>query len=104
MSASSSQCKVRQWTQEDFEDARARAERRQVIMERNVIRTDVMVAPFSFIDDIIWENKWQYLYNYSNPVHLRLVKDFYAYMEFVQGSENCPILHTTVHGVTIRVD
>jgi hypothetical protein len=47
MSASSSQCKVRQWTQEDFEDARARAERRQVIMERNVIRADVLVAPFS---------------------------------------------------------
>jgi hypothetical protein len=43
------------------------------------------------------------LYNCSNPVHPRLVEDFYAYMEIVQDSENCPILQTTIRGVTIIV-
>jgi hypothetical protein len=37
-------------------------------------------------------------------VHLRLVKDFYAYMKIFQYSKNCPILQTTIHGMTIRVD
>lgn len=64
------------------------------------MRADIMIASFSFIDEIIQENKWQYFNNCSNPVYPCLVKDFYAYMEIVQDLENCPILHTTVRGVT----
>jgi hypothetical protein len=76
MSASRSKRGARQRAQADFETARAKAERRQVIMERYIIRADVIVPPFSFIDEIIWENIWQHLYSCSNPVHPYLVKDF----------------------------
>ncbi len=68
------------------------------------MRADVMAAPLFYIDEIIQENHWQYLYSCSNLVHLRLVKDFYAYMKIFQYSKNCPILQTTIHGMTIRVD
>jgi hypothetical protein len=52
MSASSSQCKVHQGT----EATRAKVENRQVLIEHNVVRADVMVAPFDFIDHLIKEN------------------------------------------------
>jgi hypothetical protein len=68
------------------------------------MRADVMAAPLFYIDEIIQENHWQYLYSCSNLVHLRLVKDFYAYMEVVQDTDDCLTLQTTVRGVTIRVD
>jgi hypothetical protein len=73
-------------------------------MERNVIRADIMVAPFSFIDEIIRENRWQFLYSCSNPVHTHLVNDFYAYIEIVPDAEDWLTLQTTVRGVSIRVD
>lgn len=63
-----------------------------------------MVAPFSYIDEIIQENHWQYLYSCSNLVHPCLFNDFYAYMEVVQDADDCLTLQTTVRGVTIRVD
>jgi hypothetical protein len=37
-------------------------------------------------------------------VHLRLVKDFYAYMEVVHDANGCLTLRTTVRGVTIKID
>jgi len=89
MPSSSSQSRVRQPTQTGFEASRAKEENRTVIMERNIIRQDVMVAPFSFIDQKFQENRWQSLYSCSNPVYPRLVKDFYGL--HVQDSEECPI-------------
>jgi len=50
MSSSSSQGRVRQRTEAGLEATRAMVEHRQVIIERNVVRADVMVPPFSFID------------------------------------------------------
>jgi hypothetical protein len=59
-------------------------------MECNIIRADVMVTPFSFIDQIFQENECQSLCSCSNLVYPPLVKDFYAYMEIVQDLEDCP--------------
>ncbi len=53
MSASSSQRKVRQRTEEGIVATRARIENRQAISKRNVVRADVMVAPLDIIADII---------------------------------------------------
>jgi hypothetical protein len=67
-----------------LEATRARVEHRQVIIERNVIRADVMVSPFSFIDQMIQENHRQFFYSCSGIVYPRLVHDFYGYMDIIQ--------------------
>lgn len=54
-----------------------------MLIEHNVVRADVMVAPFDFIDHLIQENHWCYLYSYSGTVYPILVRDFYGYMEVV---------------------
>jgi hypothetical protein len=56
MSASSSRLRVRQRIDDGLETTRARMEHKQMIIERNVVRADVMIAPFDFIDRLIWEN------------------------------------------------
>jgi hypothetical protein len=63
---------------------RVTVETRPVIIERNVVRVDVMITPFDFIDQLIRKNHWDYLYNCSGVVYPRLVWDFYGYMEVIQ--------------------
>jgi hypothetical protein len=53
MSSNSSQNRVRQWTEASIEATKAREENRQVIIERNVVKANVMISPFSFIDQMI---------------------------------------------------
>jgi NADPH:quinone reductase-like Zn-dependent oxidoreductase len=53
-------------------------EHMQMIIERNIIRVDVMIAPFNFIDWLIRENRWDYLYTCSGIVYPRLVGIFMA--------------------------
>jgi hypothetical protein len=53
MSASSSQRRVRQMTEEGIVTIKARIENRQAILERNVVRADVIVAHLDIIADII---------------------------------------------------
>jgi len=50
MSARSSQRRVHQRTEEGLEATRVKVENRQMLIERNVVRDDVMVVPFDFID------------------------------------------------------
>jgi hypothetical protein len=78
MFASSSQCRVRQRTKEGLESTRARVETRPMIIERNVVKADVMIPPFDFKDRLIWENHRDYLYHCSSIVYPRLVRDFYG--------------------------
>jgi hypothetical protein len=49
MSAGSSQRRVHQRTEAGLVANRARIENRQAILERNVVRADVMVAPLEII-------------------------------------------------------
>jgi len=53
MSAGSPQCRVRQRTEGDRAALRAKIMDRPVIAERNVIRSDIMVAPLDSIHDTI---------------------------------------------------
>jgi hypothetical protein len=53
MSSGSSQHRVRQRTKEGIATTRARVETRPMIIERNVLRADVLVPPFDFIDQFI---------------------------------------------------
>jgi hypothetical protein len=79
MLASSYQRSVYQRTEEGLEATRARVETRPVIIERNVVRVNVIVPPFDFIDQLIQENRWDYLYHCSGVVYPRLVPNFYGY-------------------------
>jgi hypothetical protein len=57
-----------------------------------VVRIDVMVAPLDIIDDIIQTYHLGYLYNYACIVLLRLVREFYGYLEVVQDDNSGIIL------------
>jgi hypothetical protein len=87
MSACSSQRRVRQRTEEGIAASRARIANRQAILERNVVRADVLVAPLDVIDDIIQTYHRGYLYNSACIVLLRLVREFYVHLEVVQDED-----------------
>lgn len=74
MFAGSPQCRVHQRTKEDVATFRAIIMNRTINPERNVIRTDIMVAPLDSIHEIIKIYDWGYLHNYSCIVLTRLVK------------------------------
>jgi hypothetical protein len=61
----------------------AKVANKQVLLERNVLRANIMRAPLDFIAEIIQANHWEYLYNCAGPVCPRLVHDFYGLSEIV---------------------
>jgi hypothetical protein len=75
-----------------------------MIIKRNVLRADIMVPPFDFIDQMIWENHRDYLYHCSGIVYPKLVKDFYGFLEVIQDEQGSLNLQNTVREVTFRVD
>jgi len=83
--------------------AKARIEHRTIVIERAVVRQDVMVPPFNFINQIFQENKWQSMYT-CNIVYPRLVHEFYGNLKIVQIDQSFPILKTKVRGRSITVD
>jgi hypothetical protein len=78
MSADNPQWRIQQRTEEDVAAFRVRIMNRAVIPERNVIRTDLLVAPLDNINEIIQTYHWGYLHNCACVVHTRLVQLFYA--------------------------
>lgn len=57
--------------------ARTRIKKWTIVIERVVVRQDVMVRPFNFIDQIFQENGWQSMFT-CNKVYTRLVREFYT--------------------------
>jgi hypothetical protein len=104
MSDNSSQHRVRQKTEEARAASSAKVENMQVIPKRNVLRADVMVAPLDFIVDIMRENHWGYLFNCACTVYPRLVREFYGYLEVVQGEDHGIILQTYIQGHMLQID
>jgi len=104
MSAGSPQCRVRQRTEGDRAALRAKIMDRPVIAERNVVRSDIMVAPLESIHDIIQTYHWGYLHSYACVVYTRLVRLFYTNLEVVQDDDHGLVLQSTVGGHTITVD
>jgi len=48
---------------------RAKVKTIPVIIERNIFRANVMVPPLDFIDQLIEENHWDYLFHCSGIVY-----------------------------------
>jgi hypothetical protein len=71
---------------------------RLVIVERNVVRSDIMVAPLDSIHDTIQTYRWGYLHKCPCVVYTRLVRLFYANLEVVQDDNRGVVLHSTVDG------
>jgi hypothetical protein len=104
MSASSSQRRVRQRTEEGIAATKVRIENRQAIPERNVVQADVMVAPLDIIANIIQTYHWRYLYNCACIMLPRLVREFYGILEMLQDDDSGIILQYTVQGHVFQVD
>jgi hypothetical protein len=83
---------------------RAKIMNRFVIAERNVVHTDIMVAPLDSIHDIIQIYHWGYLHNCACVVLTRLVCLFYANLEVVQDDVHELVLQSYVDGHIITVD
>jgi len=81
----------------------AKVENMQTVLERNVLRADVMVAPLYFIADIIRDNHWGYLYNCACTAYPRLVREFYRYLKVVQDEDDGIILQTYVQGHMLQI-
>jgi hypothetical protein len=104
MSAGSPQRRVRQRTEEDRAAVRIKTMNRPVIVERNVVRSDIMVAPMDSIHDTIQTYHWGYLHSCACVVFTRLVRLFYANLEVVQEDDRGLVLQSNVEGYTITVD
>jgi hypothetical protein len=92
MFANSPQCRVRQRTEEDVAAFRARIMNRAVIPKRNVICTDLLVAPLDSINEIIQTYHWGYIHNCVCVVLTKLVWEFYVNLEVVQNDDNGIVL------------
>jgi hypothetical protein len=75
-----------------------------VIAERNVVRSDIMVAPLDSIHDTIQTYHWGYLHSYACVVYTRLVRLFYANLEVVQNDDHGLVLQSSVGSHIITVD
>jgi hypothetical protein len=104
MSAGSPQRRVRQRTEGDKAAIRAKIMDRPVIAERNMVRSDIMVAPLDSIHDTIQTYHWGYLHCCACVVFTRLVRLFYAHLEVVQYDDCRLVLQSNVGGYPITVD
>jgi hypothetical protein len=104
MSAVSSQCRVRQRTEEERSALQPKIMDHTVIAEHNVVRSDIMVPPLDSIYETIQTYHWGYLYTCACIVLTRLVKLFYANLEVVQDDDRGLELQSTVDGHIIIVD
>jgi hypothetical protein len=104
MSANNPQRRVHQRTEGDRAALIAKIVDQPVIAERNVVRSDIMVAPLDSICDTMQTYNWGYLHSCACVVYTRLVRLFYANLEVVQDDDQGLVLQSTVGGHTITVD
>jgi hypothetical protein len=77
---------------------------RPVIAERNVVRSDIMVAPLDSMHNIIQTYHWGYLHNCACVVYTRLVRLFYTNLEVIQTDDHGAVLQSSTDGHIINVD
>jgi hypothetical protein len=104
MSAVSSQRRVRQRTEEERSALQAKIMDRTVIVERNLVRSDIMVPLLDSIYETIQTYHWGYLYTCACIVLTKLVRLFYANLEVAQDGDCGMVLQSTVDGHIITVD
>jgi hypothetical protein len=103
MSAGSPQRRVRQRTKGDRAALRAKIMDRPVIAERNVVRSDIMVAPLDSIHDTIQTYHWGFMHTCACVLYTRLVRLFYANLEVVRDDDRGLVLLSSVGGHIINV-
>jgi hypothetical protein len=104
MSTSSPERIIQQRTDGELAVLRAKIMNRSVIAERNVVRSDIIVAPLDSIHDIIQTYHWGYLHNCACVVYTRLVRLLYANLEVIQTDDHGTILQSSVDEHIITVD
>jgi len=104
ISTISSQGRVRQRIEEERSALQAKIMDRTIIVERNVVRSDIMVPPLDSIYDTIQTYHWGYLYTCACIVLTRLVRLFYANLEVAQDNDRGLVLQSTIDGHIITVD
>jgi hypothetical protein len=77
---------------------------RPVIAERNVVRSDIMVAPLDSMHNIIQTYHWGYLHNCACVVYTRLVRLFFVNLEVIQTDDHGTVLQSSLDGHIITVD
>jgi hypothetical protein len=82
---------VRRRTEEGHAATMAKLANRQALVERNVLRVDIMRPPLDFIAEIIEANHLGYLYTCAGPMYPMLVREFYWCLEVVQD-DDCGII------------
>jgi hypothetical protein len=104
MFAGSPQRRIHQRTEGDRAALRAKIMDRPLIAKRNVVRSDIMVAPLDSVHDIIQTYHWGYLHSCACVVYTRLVRLFYTNLGVVQDDDRGLVLQSTIGGYTITID
>jgi hypothetical protein len=104
MSAGSPQHRVRQRTEGDRTTLRTKIMDWPIIAERNVVRSDIMVAHLDSICDTIQTYHWGYLHSCAYSVYTRLFRPVYANLEVVQDDDCWLMVQSTIGGNIIIVD
>jgi len=104
MFAGSPQRRVRQRTEGDRAAIRVKIMDCPVIAERNVVHSDIMVAPLDSIHDTIQTYHWGYLHSCACVVYTKLVRLFCANLKVVQDDDHGLVLQSTVGSHIITVD
>jgi hypothetical protein len=104
MSSDDSPPRVRQRVEESVTDKCLCMEKRQVLLERNLLHVDLRDLVLLPIGQMIQENQWEHLYNCACPAFPRLVQEFYGHMIITQDDDKGLIMQTVVRGHTIQID
>jgi hypothetical protein len=78
-------------------------ETRSIVIERAVVRQDIMVAHFDIIHQVFRDKEWMSLFSF-NKIYPRLVCEFYANIEIVHIQQQCLVLKTTIRKKVIHID
>jgi hypothetical protein len=97
MSENEPQGRLRKRIKAKIATTRGKIEKRKIVMVRAVVRQDVMVAPFTFINQIFQENGWMSMFT-SNKVLPRLVREFCKNLVIEFRQQHYLVLTTTVRG------
>jgi hypothetical protein len=65
---------------------------RQVLSERNLLRTDLRDPILLPIPQMLLENNWEYLHNCACQAFPRLVRELYGHMIIIQDDDGALIM------------
>jgi hypothetical protein len=83
--------------------AMERINKRSIVIERTVLRSDIRVAPFDFIYHVFQDNRWLGLFDAVN-IYPRLVHEFYRNLKIDNIYQQASCLKTKVRCTSLRID